>query len=365
MATQADVRRIALSQPETAETEGPRRRSHLSESSTNSGVEMREVPDQPINAWQPPAYSVDSNGKVQGVAPGTPNNWGRWGDEDQRGTSNLCSDERVAAAAALIRTGKRFALGLPIGIPTPGYRQSPQHFMAMGAGDGVLGDGNERIQMSDDYVVLALQASTQLDGLAHVGANGALYNGYWSGLVTARSHARRVGVHHQANGVVGRGVLLDVARHSGQDALPAGFAIGPDELDATAAAQGVVVQPGDAVLVRTGCLGAAMAKGGARPAGGEPGLSARAVPWLHDHDAALVATDTMTCEVVPADTGTQLLDFHVGAIRDLGLQVCELYDLDALADDCASDGVYEFFFACMPLPVVNGVGSPINPLAIK
>ena len=237
--------------------------------------------------------------------------------------------------------------------------------MAMGTGDGVLGDGHARIQASDDVVVLALQASTQLDGLAHVGADGALYNSYWGGVVTARSRARRVGIHHQADGIVGRGVLLDVARHAGHDALPGGFAIGPDELDATASAQGVVLQPGDAVLVRTGWLGAAMAQGGAAPDGGEPGLSARVVPWLHRNDVALVATDTMTCEVRPADDGTHLMDFHIGAIRDLGLQVCELYDLDELAADCAADGVYEFFFVCMPLPVVNGVGSPINPLVIK
>jgi kynurenine formamidase len=237
--------------------------------------------------------------------------------------------------------------------------------MTMGTGDGVLGDGHARIQASDDMVVLALQASTQLDGLAHVGADHALYNGYWGGLVTSRSRARRVGMHHQADGIVGRGVLLDVARYAQQDPLPGGFAIGPDELDATAAAQGTALHPGDAVLVRTGWLGATMAAGGTPQEGAEPGLSAKAVPWLHAHDIALVATDTMTCEVRPADEGTHLMDFHIGAIRDLGLQVCELYDLDALAEHCAADGVYEFFFACMPLPVVNGVGSPINPLAVK
>ena len=96
---------------------------------------MRDVPDQAIPAWQPPAYTVDAGGKVAGVEPGTPNNWGRWGDDDQRGTSNLCTAERVAAAAALVRTGKRFAVGLPIGIPTPGYR----------AGAAALhGDGHRR-----------------------------------------------------------------------------------------------------------------------------------------------------------------------------------------------------------------------------
>jgi|SRR5689334_1284812 len=328
---------------------------------------MRDVPEPQLSPWKPPDYTVDGDGKVQGARPGEPNNWGRFGALDQRGCANLCTDDRVAAAAALIRTGKRFALGLPIGgITTPGYRAAPLHFMQLAAGDGVLGEPlGGGLQGSDDYMVLALQASTQLDALSHIGRDQYLYNGYWAGLVTTRSGARRLGIHHVADGIVGRAVLLDAGRHCGDGVLPGGFAIGPEQLDAACAAQRVEVRAGDILLVRTGWLGKVLDGGGTPPPGGEPGMSASAISWLAEHDVVMVATDTMTCEVMPFEDGVAPLSFHVGALRDLGMFIGELFDLDALADDCATDGTYECFFAAMPLPVVNGVGSPLNPVAIK
>src|SRR6476620_7683701 len=101
-----------------------------------------EIPDPPFSGWEPPEYRVDANGKVVGATPGAHNNWGRFGDLDQIGTANLLTAERVAAAAQLVRTGKRFSLGLPIGRPTPGgYRAEPLHMYRFAAGDGVLGGG--------------------------------------------------------------------------------------------------------------------------------------------------------------------------------------------------------------------------------
>ena len=93
---------------------------------------MRDVPDPPFSGWDPPEYRVDRDGKVVGATPGTHHNWGRFGDLDQIGTANLLTAERVAAAAALVKTGKRFSLALPIGPPTPGgYRAEPLHFYGM------------------------------------------------------------------------------------------------------------------------------------------------------------------------------------------------------------------------------------------
>jgi len=323
---------------------------------------MRDVPDPKLHAWDPPAYRVDGNGKVIDASPGTPNNWARWGADDQRGTFNLFTPERIAAAAALARTGKRFSLGLPVGgPPMPGYRTPPLHFFTATTSDIVLGERG--IQYSDDYMVIALQATTQLDGLAHVGGNDLLYNGYWAGLVTSRSGARRLGVHHMADGIVGRGVLLDVARQVGTDPLELGFAIGPDLLDETAAAAGVEIGAGDILLVRTGLLGWLI--GGGTADRTEPGLSPRCLPWLAERDVAMVATDTLGVEVLPPEPGQPPLGFHVGALRDMGLLLGELFDLDDLAADCAADGVYECFLVATPLPAVNAVGSPLNPVAIK
>ncbi|HZN15110.1 MAG TPA: cyclase family protein [Acidimicrobiales bacterium] len=318
---------------------------------------MRDVPDGKLKAWSPPQYEVDANGKVVGAVPGEPNNWGRWGDDDQRGCVNLLTPERIAAAATLARTGKRISLGLPIGGPTkmPGYRPPPLHLFGETTGDFVLGDG--RLQYSDDYVVLALQATTQLDGFGHVAGGDLLYNGFWAGLITASSGARRLGIHHLADGIVGRAVLLDLAVGG---PLPGGHAIEADELERVAAAQGVEIGPGDILLIRTGHLGWLLE--GNNETAGAPGLTYRALPWLHERDVAMVALDNVAAEVLPPEGP---LPFHVGAIRDLGMMIGELFDLDALAADCAADGVYEMFFTAPPLPVVNGVGSPLNPICIK
>ena len=326
---------------------------------------MRDVPEARLTTWTPPRYTVDERGKVVGARPGEPNNWGRWGDDDQRGTANLLTPERVARAAALVRRGERFPLGVPFGHgPISAYRSPPLHLFGVTAGDGVL--TGAPVQASDDYMVMALQAATQLDGLAHVGADHVLYNGFWVGLVTATTGARRLGIHHLGEGIVGRGVLLDVAGHVGVDALEPGFAIGPDLLDATAAAQRVDVGAGDVLLVRTGHLGRWYAGDKEKVGkGSEPGLSVDTVGWLHEHDVAMVAADNVAVEVNPAEPGRRWIDFHIAALRDLGLLLGELFDLDALAADCAADGVYEGLFVAMPLPVVNGVGSPLNPVLIK
>ena len=94
-------------------------------------------------------------------------------------------------------------------------------------------------------------------------------------------------------------------------------------------------------------------------------ISTRAIPWLHDHDVAMIATDTAACSVVPQEPGDEFLTWHVAALRDLGLLVGELFDLDELAADCASDGVSEGFFVAAPMPIVGASGSPLNPIVVK
>lgn len=332
---------------------------------------MRDIPDPPFAGWSPPEYHVDTDGKVIGATPGAHHNWARFGDLDQIGTANLITPERIAAAAALVKTGKRFSLALPIGPPTPGgYRSEPLHFYGMAAGDAVLGGGRggDAFPVSDDYVVMALQASTQIDGFGHVGGDSVLYNGYWAGLVTATGGARRLGIHHLAPGIVGRAVLLDVARYLDMEHLDPGFPIGPDELDGAAAAQGVSIGAGDIVLVHTGHINWKISLQRSDPAArsrDEPGISITAIPWLHDHDVTMIATDTAACQVVPPEKGEPFLTWHVAALRDLGLLVGELFDLHELAADCADDGVSEGFFVAAPMPVVGASGSPLNPIVIK
>jgi kynurenine formamidase len=326
---------------------------------------VRPVSEALLEPWEPPRYRVDGDGKVLGATPGHPHNWGRWGPSDQRGTANLLTPELVAGAARLARTGRQFSLALPIGgdEPNPGTRDAPRHLMFRPLSDAVAGDTMSGVESSDDLIVLGLQATTQLDGHGHFAHGHVLYNGYWAGLVTGRSGARRLGIHHHANGIVGRGVLLDVGRFAGLD--PFTSVIGPDLLDATAAAHGVEVRPGDILLVRTGWLGAWLDDPEARRRRRCAGLYLDTVDWLAAADVAMVAADNRTVEAIPGPPDHPLLPFHTAALRDLGLLLGELFDLDELAADCQTDGVYEFLFAAMPMPVVNAVGSPLNPLAIK
>lgn len=328
---------------------------------------MREVEECEFAGWVPPQYTVDSNGKVVGARPGTPNNWGRWGESDQRGTANLLTAERARRAAALVRTGETISLGLPVGrgVVQPGTRPPVEHLFLRTPGDHLLGDpGPAGVQSADDLVVLPLQASTQLDGHGHVADGDVLYNGFWAGLVTARSGARRLGIHHQAPGIVGRGVLLDVGRVHGTD--PHETAIDSAMLEATAAAHGVEVGPGDILLVRTGYLSRWFAAPQERRRRRQSGLTAETIGWLAQRDIAMVAADNAAVEAVPDPAGGRgALPFHIAALRDLGLLLGELFDLDALARACAADGRYEFLFTAAPLPLINAVGSPLNPLVLR
>ena len=326
---------------------------------------MREVPDVRFGPWTLPSIEIDADGKLIGAIPGTPNNWGRWGPQDQRGTLNLLTAERVARATTLVRRGARFSLGMPIGPSSPAGRAAPLHLFRYTASDSIVNDPGmvPGMAISDDYIVMALQGTTQLDALCHFGADQCLYNGYWVGAVTAASGARRLGIHHWRDGVVGRGVLLDVARHLSVDCIEPGTAIGPDLLDAVARAQQVGIEPGDILMLRTGFVGSCFRTGQVDMVSAG-GISGTTIPWLADHDVAMVGADNPAVETVSNPDET-LLSLHTGALRDLGLPLAELLDLDALADDCAADGIYEFFVVISPLPLVNGAGSPINPIAIK
>jgi len=163
-------------------------------------------------------------------------------------------------------------------------------------------------------------------------------------------------------------VLLDVARSKGVERLEPGYAITPADLDGCIAAQGStsVVGRGDIVLVRTGQMGWCKANGWGDYAGGAAaGLSFSTAGWLHGRELAAVATDTWGAEVRPNEFPDAFQPLHQVAIANIGLHIGEIFDLEALAADCAGDGVYDFLFVAPPIPFTGAVGSPINPYAIK
>lgn len=328
-------------------------------------------------SWSPPTYTVDEAGKVVGgYRPSGPNNWCRWGKDDQKGTANLIGPAQVAAAAATVRDGTVFSLALPVHADTPRWitRPAPLHMFTSTGSDNIIGNpmiveypgGGAPMAWTDDIIMMALQGSTQWDGLAHVSKDDVMYNGFWAGDVTANGGARVLGVENWTESFVGRGVLLDIARHIGADALPRGFAITPEVLDATIAAQGVTMMQGDILMLRTG-YGASFDP--RQPEAervdyfvNSPGLGYGRMPeWLQARDVAAIAVDTLGCEYV----GMAPEYFHHHALIDLGMTIGELWFFDTLAEACAADGRYTMLLSAPALNIPHAVGTPIAPVAIR
>jgi kynurenine formamidase len=303
-------------------------------------------------------------------------NWGRWGRDDQLGTLNLIDDTARRRAAACVRSGRAFPLGLPLseaeGIQmdfVPG-RINPRHRMI--AVNSPLSPDPAWICASEDAVDLALQCATHWDALAHASYGGTLYNGFPADTVTAEGGAGRCGIH-LVHTLVSRGVLLDVARAKGLDVLDPGYPISPDDLDAAAEMARVELQPGDVVLVRTGQMVHLALPGRPSPVPRDlvaytwptPGLTMGTAVWFKDRDVAAVATDTLPLEVFPGEDPDIYLPVHLLHLVEMGMTQGQNWVLDELADSCADDGRYTFLLDATPLPFTGGLGTPLNPVAVK
>lgn len=305
-------------------------------------------------------------------------NWGRWGSDDQLGTLNHLGASDVVAAAALVRTGRVFSLAIPVdehGPQSGGFgRFNPIHLMIRDGNAAATGTvvrdfygGRDRwIRGTDDLLILPLQSGTQWDSLAHIVFENRIYNGYDATTVGSKG-ATVNDIANARDRVVGRGVLLDIPRSLGRPWLEPGEQIHVEDLEACARKQGVTVGRGDIVLIRTGQMAQCRDAGswGDYAGGSAPGLALDTAPWIFDRELAAVATDTWGMEVLPNQTADVFQPLHIILIVHMGLLVGEIFDLEALADDCASDGIYEFLFTAPPLPITGGVGSPVNPLAVK
>lgn len=311
--------------------------------------------------------------------------WSLFGEGDELGTLNFQTDETRRRASTLIRRGTVFNLDYPLHAFEPfpsGTRPPSQHHLF----------SNNPWHFDDWVDSFYLQSTTQIDALRHVGNPVVgFYGGHTRDEI--REDTATLGIQNYAEaGIVGRGVLLDVERHLAEVGRPIdqtqAYQITVDDLEATAAAQGVRFEDGDVLLFRTGwaeyCRSGMTADDRAAFKTGMrvPGLaSTRAiVAWLWDHHFSLVAADNLGVEAFPytADNDITLPDqappergvdhnggLHRPLIPQLGFALGEMWNLDALAADCAADGVYEFFLVAKPLNIRGGAGSPANALAIK
>lgn len=302
--------------------------------------------------------------------------WNHWGPDDELGAMNYVSPEAIVAAATLVRKGKVISLALPLDSSGPQTgalgRVNPVHSMIQDGGDIALGSQDSIVgglRFTDDAVYMPLQCATQWDALAHIFHDGQMYNGYGLEYVDSKG-ARRNAITNINEKAVGRGVLLDVARFKGQRWLDVGYPIEGADLEGCCEAQGVKVEQGDFVLVRTGRIGFVREQGSwgtsAEYTGGDaPGLALSSADVLCGWRVAAVATDTWGAEVRPNETADVYQPLHIVLLVNAGIWIGEMFDLEALSADCAEDGVYEFMFVAPPLTITGAVGSPVNPQAIK
>jgi kynurenine formamidase len=299
-------------------------------------------------------------------------NWGRWGPEDELGTLNLITAEKRLEAAACVRSGTVMSLALELRSDRPQARGSgrlnPQHVMTETGSDAALRD--DPVAWADDVLAMSIHAATHWDALSHVFRRGVMYNARSCTEVTSAG-ARVNSIVPVADRMVTRGVLVDIARLHGVEALASDHEVTVADLESALAAQRVELTSGDALLVRTGHLGRTAASGDwddFTEAGDrlplEPGIGSDCLPWLHEAGVAAIACDNWALECLNSGTGGRM-PVHEVAIVHMGLLVGEIFQLDALAGACATDGQYDFLLAAGPLPVRGGVGGAVNPLAIR
>ena len=298
----------------------------------------------------------------EGLTPGTPGNWGRWGPDDEQGVMNIVTPELVRSALTLPRGGFVYPLGQRIqtaGVPMGSLRRPrPLHLCFQDGGDFAAGEPLQGgAGAADDYLGLPVHAgATHVDALGHVWTGERLFNGHSS--TTVRSDGlRRCGIDKMPP-LVTRGVLLDVARVREVAHLADGQAITVTDLEATIAGEQIELRAGDAVLVRTGWSTVWSGDPG-RYERSSPGLDVDAAQFLAERDVVLVGADNIAVEAIPFAAG-QHAPVHQLLIGAYGIHLLELLDLEALA----GDRIYEFLFVLVPLRITGGTGSPVNPIAV-
>ena len=253
-----------------------------------------------------------------------------------------------------------FDLGRPlfIGMPQSPNHPAFTHTLPRRHGDMVRPDGGSA---ANDLIVMGTHVGTHIDALVHVSHQGLLYGGVDAVQASRGGRFTEMGIH-SVKPMVCRGILIDVAGHLGQDILPGGYEISPQELEATARAQGTEPRPGDVLLVRSG-WGANFSQGVAAYTGaasGVPGVGEAGAYWLADQSPLAVGADTIAFERLAPGRGHSLLPAHRVLLVERGVFIIEAMELDKLA----AEGRHEFTFVLSPLAITGATGSPVRPLAL-
>ena len=288
-------------------------------------------------------------------------NWGRWGPDDQLGTLNLITDAKRVEAASLVKEGISVTCSrLVVPEQAPDVTTIPPLHYMIRAGDTVpsQGGGGTSDFMGFSYHGLTI---THIDALCHQTWDGKLYNGKDASMVGSEEKATVLNIDQAQNGIITRGVMLDIAKVRGVDWLEAGDGVFTEDLEAAERAQGVELGPGDALILRLGWYKRRLEVG--PPESGRPGLHAETLPWLKERGISVVAGDASQ-DVDPSGYPNIGLPVHRVGIVGMGLWLIDAGNCEELASVCQRLNRYEFMFIVAPIRFKNATGSPTNPLAV-
>ena len=313
------------------------------------------------------ASTLPSETEVKGYLRSL-SNWGRWGSSDQLGTINLITPAKRIAAAGLVRDGVSVTCARPIVTDiTADTTFQPLRFMVdSGEGrDTASPERNLERRGASEFIGMVFHGYTitHVDTPAHYFWEGKLYNGRSCSLVTSREGATVESVDLLHDGVVSRGVLLDVARTRSIPWMQPGEGVMPADLEAAERAAGVRVESGDILLVRTGYYARRLTEGPVHPLrAGSPALHVACCPWLRERGVAMIGTDTHN-DISPPPYPAMGNSFHVVSLVAMGLWLIDNANLEDLARACGERGRWEFLLTVAPLRLRNVTGSPVNPIA--
>jgi kynurenine formamidase len=289
--------------------------------------------------------------------------WGRWGEDDERGALNRLQPEAVVAASRLVRDGTTVTLSLPINTkPTADNPQPALHYMTTLTEEGAGGSGD--LRFAKDFVGADYHhdGHTHVDALCHVIYDGSLYNGIPAESVTADGAAAG-SIEVLANGLVARGVLFDIPRQRGVPWLEPGEHIYREDVETAEREQGVSVERGDILLIRTGHSRRLAEHAPWDPANAKAGLHPTVASFLAERRIAALGSDGNS-DTAPSSTEGVGFPIHVLALNAMGVHLLDYLQFEDLVDACERAGRWEFLFVTAPLRIVGGTGSPVNPTAI-
>lgn len=293
-------------------------------------------------------------------------NWGRWGDDDERGALNLITADKVREGAAAVQSGETVSCSRELPVhPDPENPNPALHMMIRGGDDCLIPGTN--FEMAMDFVGVAFHgmATSHMDALCHVFVDGKMYNGF------AATDVKSTGARHGSimagrDGISSRGVLLDMPRTLGEKWLEPGFSVTVEHLEQAEAKQGVRVTEGDILLVSNGRDARRESHGPWDPIQvGLAGLHYECIPWLHERGVAVLGSDGVS-DVLPMAYGAiegWAMPIHQSTLVAMGVHLLDNLRLDRLSEACAKANRWAFQLTVAPLRVEGATGSPVNAIA--